>query len=253
VNYQAVPAEATSALGEAATAGDVAPEPETKTPPPRRTAVHHGITCDASGMSPIIGARFHLRGRDFDLCEAEYRKLDPEAQRAFELVPPPDGPPPPSRAMPPPPPGARSPTFDLDAQSGLSTDSVYMAESYSLSSNSKRSVFSHTNGVPLGATPTAARSRAAELMESRRQADAGDGLVDVKTGLSRAAALLASRQHTGEFAAVNVKEAAANSKLTKPSPEVYKAESYSLASKPQSVSVQHTNGVPLGGGGTARP
>lgn len=44
------------------------------------TPVHYGVTCDRSGMSPIIGTRFHLEGADYDLCGAEFAKL-PELER----------------------------------------------------------------------------------------------------------------------------------------------------------------------------
>ena len=50
--------------------------------------VHHGVTCDVSGMSPIVGPRFHMSGSDFDLCEAEYLKLDAAARGAFVRVAP---------------------------------------------------------------------------------------------------------------------------------------------------------------------
>ena len=43
-------------------------------------AIHWGVTCDRSGMSPIVGDRYHLPGANFDLCAAEYNKL-PEAER----------------------------------------------------------------------------------------------------------------------------------------------------------------------------
>jgi hypothetical protein len=43
-------------------------------------AVHRGVTCDKSGMSPIVGPRFHVPGNDYDLCAAEFAKL-PEAER----------------------------------------------------------------------------------------------------------------------------------------------------------------------------
>jgi len=43
-------------------------------------AVHHGVTCDKSGMNPIVGPRFHVPGNDYDLCAAEFAKL-PEAER----------------------------------------------------------------------------------------------------------------------------------------------------------------------------
>ena len=38
-------------------------------------------------MNPIVGTRYSLRGGNYDLCEAEYRKL-PEGEKAmYELVP----------------------------------------------------------------------------------------------------------------------------------------------------------------------
>jgi len=43
-------------------------------------AVHPGITCDKSGMSPIVGPRFHVLGNDYDVCQAEFDKL-PETER----------------------------------------------------------------------------------------------------------------------------------------------------------------------------
>ena len=46
-----------------------------------RPGVHPGIVCDGSGEGPIAGWRFHLIGEDYDLCEAEWRKL-PETERA---------------------------------------------------------------------------------------------------------------------------------------------------------------------------
>jgi TPR repeat protein len=49
-------------------------------------AIHHGIRCDASGMFPILGTRWHKVGEDFDLCEAEYQKLTESEQNKFELV-----------------------------------------------------------------------------------------------------------------------------------------------------------------------
>jgi len=36
----------------------------------------HRAVCDASGMDPIIGPRFNKKGADYDLCEAEFAKLD---------------------------------------------------------------------------------------------------------------------------------------------------------------------------------
>ena len=45
---------------------------------------HLGVTCDKSGMSPIVGPRYHLPDADYDLCEEEYFKL-PEAERVNYL------------------------------------------------------------------------------------------------------------------------------------------------------------------------
>lgn len=43
-------------------------------------AQHWGVTCDKSGMCPIVGNRWHKRGENYDLCEAEYQLL-PQAER----------------------------------------------------------------------------------------------------------------------------------------------------------------------------
>jgi len=48
-------------------------------------AVHHHVSCDKSGMNPIIGARYHLAGVNYDLCEAEFNKLS-EAEKAKFVV-----------------------------------------------------------------------------------------------------------------------------------------------------------------------
>jgi len=45
---------------------------------------HWGVTCDKTGMSPIVGNRYHLVGHNYDLCEAEYLKLPAEEQAKFE-------------------------------------------------------------------------------------------------------------------------------------------------------------------------
>ena len=53
--------------------------------------VHHDFTCDRSGMSPIVGTRYHWRDHDYDLCEAEWLKL-PAAERAYyDAIAPPPG------------------------------------------------------------------------------------------------------------------------------------------------------------------
>eukprot|EP00750_Incisomonas_marina_P018566 INCI3016.1.p1 GENE.INCI3016.1~~INCI3016.1.p1 ORF type:complete len:667 (-),score=157.07 INCI3016.1:468-2468(-) len=44
---------------------------------------HPGITCDVSGQSPIVGPRFWCVGYDYDLCEAEFNKLDSHEQARY--------------------------------------------------------------------------------------------------------------------------------------------------------------------------
>ena len=44
---------------------------------------HIGITCDITGMSPIIGNRYKLIAHNYDLCEKEYNKLDKEEQKSY--------------------------------------------------------------------------------------------------------------------------------------------------------------------------
>jgi len=48
--------------------------------------VHHGFFCNASGVQPIVGPRYHLAGWDIDLCEAEFEKLDGQDQWRFEKI-----------------------------------------------------------------------------------------------------------------------------------------------------------------------
>merc|ERR1711959_743997 len=55
--------------------------------PAQEDAVHWGVTCDISGMSPIRGVRFHRRGSDYDLCETEFLKLSPAEQASFDRIP----------------------------------------------------------------------------------------------------------------------------------------------------------------------
>jgi len=52
---------------------------------------HPGISCDRSGMIPIVGMRFNLRGSEpsYDLCQAEYDKLDDAEKGLYEAIPPP--------------------------------------------------------------------------------------------------------------------------------------------------------------------
>ena len=53
------------------------------------TDAHPNVTCDKSGMCPIIGLRFNLIGQDYDLCEAEFDKLEPAEQARYERIEPP--------------------------------------------------------------------------------------------------------------------------------------------------------------------
>ena len=57
-----------------------------------RTQRHLGIVCDETQQSPIVGVRFTKpHGADtYDLCEAAFRKLAPQAQESFEAMPTPD-------------------------------------------------------------------------------------------------------------------------------------------------------------------
>ena len=48
--------------------------------------VHQGYFCDASGVEPIIGNRYHLAGWDIDLCEAEHAKLAEFDQKQFYIA-----------------------------------------------------------------------------------------------------------------------------------------------------------------------
>ena len=50
--------------------------------------VHPGITCDRSGMNPIVGIRYCVRSRNYDLCEAEYNKLSATEKDEYEAIPP---------------------------------------------------------------------------------------------------------------------------------------------------------------------
>jgi len=37
---------------------------------------HPRVSCDKSGQSPVVGTRFKLMGANFDLCAAEFDKLN---------------------------------------------------------------------------------------------------------------------------------------------------------------------------------
>jgi hypothetical protein len=49
-------------------------------------AVHWGVYCDVSGTHPIVGARWHKRGANYDLCATEFEKLDESAKAEFECI-----------------------------------------------------------------------------------------------------------------------------------------------------------------------
>ena len=50
---------------------------------------HPNFYCDRSGMNPIVGIRYHLRGQNYDICQAEYDKLSAREQSEYEAIPPP--------------------------------------------------------------------------------------------------------------------------------------------------------------------
>lgn len=53
-------------------------------------AVHVGVECDASGMHPIIGVRYQKIGFNYDLCEAEFKKLSREEKLGYVRIARPD-------------------------------------------------------------------------------------------------------------------------------------------------------------------
>ena len=71
--------QATSAAAEQAAAA--VPAAPTGCAAEGGQAVHFGVSCDKSGMCPIVGPRYKLKGQNYDLCEAEYNQLPP-AERA---------------------------------------------------------------------------------------------------------------------------------------------------------------------------
>jgi len=55
-------------------------------PVPYGSPVHFGVECDVTGMNPIHGPRFHLVGANYDLCEAEFKKLPEEEKCKYEII-----------------------------------------------------------------------------------------------------------------------------------------------------------------------
>ena len=55
----------------------------TNTCPAKRipVAVHPHVECDVCGMHPIVGQRYKKRGKNYDLCEADYLKLQSNSER----------------------------------------------------------------------------------------------------------------------------------------------------------------------------
>ena len=47
---------------------------------------HENVICDASGMRPIVGARYQKVGQDYDLCEAEFAKLTATEKGTFQCI-----------------------------------------------------------------------------------------------------------------------------------------------------------------------
>jgi len=80
----ATPSAAPSAAGSCAASAAASKSSS----PPEAPAVHPGVECDKSGMCPIIGHRYHLRGHNYDVCQAEFDKLPAAEQALYELVPP---------------------------------------------------------------------------------------------------------------------------------------------------------------------
>jgi len=80
--FRKVPPPAAKTNGSAAT---TAPTNNPNNP----NQIHPGVECDKSGMSPIVGTRFHLRGHNYDLCQAEFDKLPASEKLLYDAVPPP--------------------------------------------------------------------------------------------------------------------------------------------------------------------
>merc|ERR1719335_1421904 len=55
----------------------------------RAGGVHPGVECDRSGVCPIVGIRYNLRGHNYDLCQAEYDKLAQAEKLLYTAIPPP--------------------------------------------------------------------------------------------------------------------------------------------------------------------
>jgi len=49
---------------------------------------HPGVECDRSGMCPIVGVRYNLKGHDYDLCQREFDKLPSAEKLMYTPIPP---------------------------------------------------------------------------------------------------------------------------------------------------------------------
>ena len=47
--------------------------------------MHPNVICDVTGHK-IVGMRYHKKGEDYDLCEAEFTKLGAEEQAQYEKI-----------------------------------------------------------------------------------------------------------------------------------------------------------------------
>ena len=56
------------------------------------SVVHNGVTCDISGMNPLVGIRYKKKGQNFDVCEAEFGKFSPEEKKLYVSIASPHGP-----------------------------------------------------------------------------------------------------------------------------------------------------------------
>jgi len=54
--------------------------------------IHDDVTCDASGMHPIVGPRFKKKGEDYDVCEDEFEKLSESQKKSYVRIERPGGP-----------------------------------------------------------------------------------------------------------------------------------------------------------------
>ena len=55
---------------------------------PLHLGLHPDVTCDKTGNF-IVGTRYHLEDQDYDLCEAEFQKLNSDEQAKYEAIAPP--------------------------------------------------------------------------------------------------------------------------------------------------------------------